>query len=274
MTVARPLNYYGSKENMCPQIHALIPTGVTTWVDVFCGSAIVTLKKFRHPKEVINDLNDDVINLYKILRDGEAEKLLSAIELTPFAQAELVAVYDAPPTDDPIEKARRFIVKSWFGRGGDRHRTGFRWSKSQTVAPEISWARLPDRLTAVAQRLRGVCIRKDDAFKIIDDYDAEDCLLFVDPPYPGAPGRRYRHHMDESEHKRLAERLGQCRAKVILTMSTDSIYKIALSGWHRHTSRVVTNGGKIKPERIYTNFVENFLFKELENTKHMEGVGR
>ena len=264
MTVARPLNYYGSKENMCPQIHALIPTGVTTWVDVFCGSAIVTLKKFRHPKEVINDLNDDVINLYKILRDGEAEKLLSAIELTPFAQAELVAVYDAPPTDDPIEKARRFVVESWLGRGGDQHRTGFRWSKSQTVAPEIAWARLPHRLNAVAERLRGINIRKDDAFKIIADYDAEDCLLFIDPPYPGAVGRRYRHSMDESQHKRLAERLSRCRAKVILTMNADPIYRFSLSDWNRKSSQVVTNAGTVKPEFIYTNFAETLLFNALE----------
>ena len=138
---------------MCPQIHALIPPGMTTWVDVFCGSAIVTLRKPRHPREVINDLNGDVINLFDVLRSEAVEDLYRLIELTPFSEGELYRTYDLEPTEDPIERARRFLVCSWFGRGGDNHKTGLRWSKGSTVAPEMAWARLPARLTAVADRL-------------------------------------------------------------------------------------------------------------------------
>lgn len=252
--IGRPLNYYGSKDKMCPQIHALIPPGMSTWVDVFCGSAIVTLRKPRHPREVINDLNDDVINLFAVLREGGAEDLYRAIELTPFSEGELYRTYDLEPTEDPVERARRFLVCSWFGRGGDNHKTGLRWSKGSTVAPEMAWARLPGRLTAVAERLRGVCIRSAEASKIVHDYDAEDCLLFVDPPYPGPVGRRYRVKMNDDAHRDFAERLRECKARVILTMSLGTVYDEVLDDWCRHSSNVITNGGTAKPEIIYTNF--------------------
>ena len=260
MKIGRPMNYYGSKETMCRQIHGMIPHGVISWVDVFCGSAIVTLKKPRHPREVINDLNSDVINLFEVLRSPQAEDLYAAIELTPFGDGELRSVYDADPVDDAVETARRFLVWSWFGRGGDNHRTGLRWSKKQTVAPELAWARLPDRLTAVAERLRGICIRSEDCMKIVDDYDAEDCLLFVDPPYPGPVGRRYKVKMADEQHVALAERLRDCKAHVILTMSTDSVYSEVLADWQRHDSSVITNAGTVKPEAIFTNFEPLPLF--------------
>lgn len=258
--IGRPVNYYGSKDMMCPQIHALMPQGVSTWVDVFCGSAVVTLRKPRHPREVINDLNDDIINLFAVLRSNDVESLYRAIELTPFSEAELYQTYDLDPTECPIEKARRFLVCSWFGRGGDNHRTGLRWSKGSTVSPEMAWTRLPTRLAAVTERLRGVCIRSADAAKIVDDYDAEDCLLFVDPPYPGPVGRRYKHSMTADDHKAFAERLLSCRARVILTMNPETIYDDVLGDWCRHPSQVVTNGGTKKAEVIYTNYQPQDLF--------------
>lgn len=263
--IGRPVNYYGSKDKMCPIIHGMIPQGISTWVDVFCGSAIVTLRKPRHRREVINDLNDDIINLFDVLRGGQVEDLMAAIELTPFSAAELQRVYDTDlPANDPVENARRFLVQSWLGRGGDNHKTGLRWSKGQMVAPELAWARLPHRLTSVAERLRGICIRKDPALKIIEDYDTVECLLFVDPPYPGPVGRRYRVKMSDDEHFLLAHRLHKCKAHVILTMNQDTIYDEVLNDWCRHSTQVVTNSGKKKAEVIYTNFEPSPLFAAVQ----------
>jgi DNA adenine methylase len=252
--VKRPINYYGSKEKMCATIYALIPPGVSTWVDLFCGSAIVTLKKPRHQREVINDLNGDIVNLFDVLRGAGAAELYRRIELTPYSEDLLYRVYEMTETDDPIERAWRFLVFCWFKRAGDCHKTGFRWSKGQNTSPEMSWARLPERLTAVAERLRGICIRNADALKLVDDYDRPDCLLFVDPPYPGEVGRRYAVKMDEAAHRALAERLAKTSASVILTMNPETIYGEVLCGWTRTDVVVQGAGQKLKPEVILTNF--------------------
>lgn len=253
-TLRRPLNYYGSKEKMCPEIHALIPEGPNTWVDLFCGSAIVTLRKPRHRREVINDLNGDVVNLFDVLRSAGAEDLYRRIELTPFAEDLLYRIYDAEPTGDPVERAWRFLITSWFARGGDAHKTGLRWSKGATVAPEMAWARLPARLIPVAERLRGVCIRSADALKIVGDYDHPDCILFVDPPYPGAVGRRYAVRMEEEQHRQLAEGLAKIKAKVILTMNPDTVYGEVLADWHETSVLVQGGGNAFKREVILTNY--------------------
>ncbi|HYD32441.1 MAG TPA: DNA adenine methylase [Azospirillaceae bacterium] len=252
--IRRPINYYGSKEKMCPHIHALIPPGISTWVDLFCGSAVVTLKKPRHRREVINDLNGDIINLFQVLRSDRAKDLYRAIELTPYAENLLYHVYEQEPADDPVERALQFLVRSWFGRGGDNHKTGLRWSKNMTVAPEMTWARLPARLVPVAERLRGICIRSADALKIIDDYDHPECCLFVDPPYPGEVGRRYAVRMSAGAHQELAERLATTQAKVILTMNPGTVYGEVLAHWTVTEVAVQGGGNAFKVEHILTNF--------------------
>ncbi len=252
--VGRPLNYYGSKEKLCAAIHALIPPEPSTWVDLFCGSAIVTLKKPRHQRETINDLNRDVVNLFEVIRTDRAGELYAALELTPYSEGVLYDVYNTERDPDPVGQARRFLIESWFARGGDAHKTGFRWSKGQNTAPEMTWAKLPARLAAVAERLRGICIRNADALKLIDDYDTSDCILFVDPPYPGPVGRRYAVKMDQAAHQLLADRLLACKAKVILTMNPDTVYSRVLSNWIEHRVEVQGGGQAFKGERILTNF--------------------
>ena len=252
--VKRPLNYYGSKERMCPRIHALIPPGPSTWVDLFCGSAVVTLKKPRHPRETINDLNGDIVNLFEVLRGAGAEDLYRRVELTPYSEEELYRAYEADATEYPVERAWRFLVTCWFKRSGDAHKTGFRWSKSQTTAPEITWSNMPARLTSVAERLRGICIRSAPALKVLEDYDTPDCILFADPPYPGEVGRRYAVKMSVDDHQAFAERLARCHANVILTMNPDTVYGQVLADWIEHRVSVLGGGQTTKDEVILTNF--------------------
>lgn len=253
--IRRPINYYGSKERLCPRIHALVPPDVDTWVDVFCGSAVVTLTKPRHKRETINDLNGDVVNLFDVLRDQvRAAELYRRVELTPYAEELLHRVYEAEPTEDAVERAWRFLITSWFGRGGDAHRTGFRWSKGQNTSPERTWAELPKRLAPVADRLRGICVRSDDAMKIIADYNEPNCLLFCDPPYPGDVGRRYAVKMTADNHLRFAQALAGAKARVILTMNPDTIYDQVLAGWVRLNVDVTGGRARTKGELIYCNF--------------------
>lgn len=258
--IGRPINYYGSKDRLARRIIGLVPPGCDTWVDLFCGSAIVTLRKPRHRREVINDLNQDVVNLFAVLRDDEmARKLYRLIELTPYSEVELRLNREVCLLD-PVEKAWQFLVEGWFSRGGDNHKTGFRWSKGQTTAPELSWAVLPARLSACANRLRGVCIRSVDALRLIDEYDVAGSVIFVDTPYPGRVGRRYRHSMSGDQHAKLAERLRQCKARVILTMNPGTVYSDVLSSWCCHDVAVYGNGHQTKPEIILTNYEAGTLF--------------
>ncbi|WP_181847702.1 DNA adenine methylase [Thalassospira profundimaris] len=256
MTIGRPINYFGTKDRLAKRIISLVPPECDTWVDLFCGSAIVTLRKPRHKREVINDINGEIVNLFSVLRNTkQLTQLMKFVELTPYAQDELNRAQSSETPSDPVERAWHFLIVSWMGRAGSNaHRTGFRWSKGQTTAPELSWCKLPERLVSVANRLRGVCVRSVPALKLIDSYDVGNCILYVDPPYPGPVGRRYKHKMNDDEHKKLAERLAQCKARVILSMNPDTIYSEILKDWQVHRVNVTGGGTNTKQELILTNY--------------------
>lgn len=259
--IRRPLNWYGSKERVAGAIHSLVPAGIDTWVDLFCGSAIVTLAKPRHKREVINDRDGRIVNLFNVLRDpAQAAGLYRLLELTPFAADQLRHGYDHPPSPDPVERAWHFLVESWFGRGGDAHKTGFRWSKGQTTAPERSWAELPARLAPIVDRLRGICIRNDDFRKILADYNTPGCLIYADPPYPGDVGRRYAVKMTAADHADLANALRVTPARVILSMNPGTLYDCVLSDWHRLDIPVTGGRAQTKGEVMFLNFAPNPLF--------------
>lgn len=120
------------------------------------------------------------------------------------------------------------------------------------------------RHTIRADRLRGICIRSDDALKIVTDYNVPNCLLFCGPPYPGDVGRRYAVKMTGEQHLRFAQALAGSKASVILTMNPDTVYEQVLGvldGWRRLNVNVTGGRAQTKPEVIYCNFEPSPLFQ-------------
>lgn len=109
-TCSRPaLRYHGSKWRAAPWIIAHLPDDHDVYIEPFGGSAAVLLQKARSPIEVYNDLDGDVVNFFRLLRE-QPDELIRAIHWTPFAHAE--QQLSREPADDPLEAARRFYVRS------------------------------------------------------------------------------------------------------------------------------------------------------------------
>src|SRR5438046_9499230 len=108
--------YFGSKLRIAAKIHDALPPH-NAWVELFCGSAAMTLAKKPAPIEVINDINKDIVNFYQQLRDN-GDELLRRIDLTPYARAELELSRKMPKRLPPIERARRFFVSAMMAVNG------------------------------------------------------------------------------------------------------------------------------------------------------------
>lgn len=127
--VTRPaLRYHGGKFRLAPWICGFFPEH-TVYVEPFGGAASVLLHKDRTHSEVYNDVHDEVVNVFRVLRDPVmAEQLARMVDLTPFARAEFEASYEH--TDEPVERARRTVIRSFMGFGSgaafSKHATGFR----------------------------------------------------------------------------------------------------------------------------------------------------
>src|SRR5688572_32744101 len=115
---ARPaLRYHGGKWLLAPWIISHFPDHVI-YTEAYGGAASVLLQKPRSEAEILNDLNDDLVNLFTVLRsETAAAKLVAQLRLTPYAYTEFMSALQ--PSDDSIERARRMVVLSFMGVGTD-----------------------------------------------------------------------------------------------------------------------------------------------------------
>lgn len=201
------------------------------------------LRKSRSKNEIYNDLDGDIVNVFKVLRDPvDSSRLIQLLELTPFAREEMKLGWE--DTDDPVEQARRCIVRSHMGfgsAGATKGRTGFRGldrCEAPFSAPAKQWNDFPNHLHAVIARLKGVVIENMTAERLIDTVDHEDTFFYVDPPY--MPETRssmtggtkyYRHEMSAEDHKQLLEKLLQVKGMVLLSGYESDLYNDMLKDW-------------------------------------------
>jgi DNA adenine methylase len=255
--VRRPvLRWHGGKWRTAPWIVDQLPPH-RSYVEPYGGAASVLMRKPRCHTEIYNDLDSDVVNLFRVLRSSQAPLLRQLLELTPFSRDEYDRSYEA--TDDPVERARRLVIRSFMGRGSDspRRKTGFRaQSRQSSTGSSMDWRNYPDSLVEVVERLRGVTVECLPALDIIRKYDATDTLFYVDPPYlPEVrdTGRDYVHEMSMQDHMDLLEVLGRVRGMVVLSGYPSPLYDRILRGWRSaETSSAIDMGGE-RTEKVWLN---------------------
>lgn len=255
---------FGSKARVASRILALVPPRKRVWVEVFAGSAAVTLAKPPHPVEHINDLSGHVVNLFQVVRDPVLRLgLQEAIELTPYHQGELAACRGQIRHDDAIEWARRFLVVSWLSVNGcHTGNTGFRCNRDQDWHLGV-WNRLPDRIAAACRRLKEVTIHSRHCLDMVKVFgDLQDAVLFLDPPYPLETTNTQRQQVYEvdmtaDEHEALCRALRTVKSAAIVTMNPGTVYSDILSDWHVTEIPVRGLRNATKTELVMTNFAPN-----------------
>lgn len=236
-TVRRPpLRYYGSKWRLAKWIIKQFPPH-TCYVEPYGGSAAILLQKEPADFEVYNDLDGHVVTFFRMLRE-RPEDLIQAIALTPYARAEQLLSYQE--TEDELEKARRFFVRSWQSFGGAAKRqSGWRYmyrnSRSQTIIDD--WSHV-DHLWSVAERLRRVQIECVPALSVIKRFDARDTLFLIDPPYVqstrGTKSKEtYFYEMSDEEHRELADCLHSLKGMVVVCGYPSPLYTELYQGWQQ-----------------------------------------
>jgi DNA adenine methylase len=259
------LRYLGGKWRLAAWIIGELPPH-SNFVEVFGGAASVLLRKERVPNETYNDLDDELINLFRVLRSPEAAALIRLVRLTPYARGEYLAAFDL--TDDPLERARRTIVRSHMAHGNMSLRrtrpSGFRVDGvvGRTNVAR-NWAEYPDALEAIVQRLRGVTIERRPAIELVDAFDAPGVMLFLDPPYvrdtrsssqvlaDSAP--IYRHEMSDSDHIELLERCQRSKSMIAVCGYPSGLYDDALAEWTQRRAQARAHRNSPRTEVLWLN---------------------
>lgn len=259
--------YYGGKTTIAPWIVSLMPPH-RIYTEAYAGSLAVLLAKPRCALEVVNDIDDDIVNFWRVLRDKTAD-LERVCALTPYARAEHRACSiddDEHHAADDVERARRFWSRCHQAFSRRPFDSG--WSTGVdgrgTVNRALTMIRAVDRFAPLAERLLAVTVEHRDARDVLRQYDAPDAVHYVDPPYvldTRSGGRaRYRHDMTTDQQHDLAAVLHGLAGTVLLSGYPSKLYDDLYPDWRTYTTDGRAGarweqhgGGRITTEVLWSN---------------------
>jgi len=252
------LRYHGGKYRLSPWIISHFPDH-QIYVEPYGGGASVLLRKSRCYSEVYNDLEDEVVNVFRMLRDHGPE-LRRRLALTPYARAEYDRARGKEKTRG-IEKARRMIVRSFMGFGSDSttmKSSGFRSNSNRSgTTPAHDWMHYAQTVHEITERLQGIVIEHRDALTCIKDHDSPKTLFYVDPPYTHetrTSAKRYIYEMDDDAHRKLAEVLNTVKGMVILSGYDCPLYsELYDASWTRVSKETLVDSACKRIETLYIN---------------------
>lgn len=255
--VTRPaFRYYGGKWKLAPWIISKFPRH-QHYVEPCGGAASVLLQKPISPIETYNDLNGDVVNFFKVLRE-RPEELAHVIRWTPWARQEFEASRES--VGDELERARRFWVYQTMGvdaAPGKGSKTGLRLDSTGVYIPDrFDRERTIQDLFATATRLRSVQIESRPMNDILMRLDGRLVLFYIDPPYVSGTrthGRdMYGVEWSDSDHSGFIEIVQNLEGFCVISGYACELYEpLERAGWHREDRKAVNNSGDTRTESLW-----------------------
>jgi DNA adenine methylase len=261
-----PFGWYGGKYSHLEWLLPLLPD-CHHYCEPFAGSGAVLLNRAPSPVETFNDLDGEVVNFFRVLRE-QKERLVEAIGLTPFAREEFALACEISPDLSALERARRFYVRARQVRTGlAQTATIGRWANCKNTSRAgmsgvISrWLGAVEDLPAVAGRLLRVQIENRPAVNVIRLYDSSSTLFYCDPPYVHSTrgdSKAYGFEMTDAQHRDLADVLNAVQGLVAFSnyqaKILDKLYPEPK--WHKTVSLARTNHSTKdkRVEVLWTNY--------------------
>ena len=259
--------WYGGKYSHLEWLLPLLPQ-VNHYCEPFGGSAAVLLNREPAPVETYNDLDSEVVNFFRVLRQ-QKDELIYAIGMTPFSReefAEAIATNGNGHHLSDLERARRFFIRARQVRTGLAQTASIgRWanclntSRAGMAGAVSRWLGSVEGLEWIASRLLRVQIEHDTALNIIKRYDSPQTLFYCDPPYPHdsrGDSKAYQFEMTDAEHIELHRVLAQVKGKVAISSYHGDLMDELYKDWY-----IYEEGSKkahsIKTERVevlWTNY--------------------
>ncbi len=254
------LYYPGGKRRIAPWIISHMP-GHHSYVEPYFGCGAVLFTKAPSAIETVNDLDGDVVNFFQVVKDpGSRRALQDWISYTPYARQVYDDVYAAEPKD-AVERAGYFAVRSMQGHGFRMTGEKSGWKKDvygrENAYTVRNWNILPECIAGMAYRLKQVQIENRPALEVIREFNHENVLMYLDPPYIMSTrgGRKqYRHEMSDQDHLDLLETITGSKAKIMISGYDCELYDFYLGDWNKAKIAARTQSNKHRTETLWMNY--------------------
>lgn len=249
--------YPGSKWSLSEWIIRFFPEH-HSYLEPFFGSGAVLFNKPRSHIETVNDLDQNVVNLFECIRENP-KRLAEMVYMTPYARMVYEKAYEEIP-EDKFEAALNFYIRLNMGHGFRTSGERVGW-KNDVQGRERSyasqdWCNLPEKIMQAAERLRGVQIENRPAVELIKRFNYENVLIYCDPPYmlETRHGKQYRCEMDAEDHEELLEALLRHKGPVLISGYDTELYQEMLRKWERRENVSYSQVCSKKKEVLWMNF--------------------
>lgn len=260
------ISYFGGKYPQLKWLLSKFPSGKYHFIDIMCGSANVALN-VNYPLVTINDVNEEVVNLFRVLRN-DYDEFLRILYFTPFSRAE----HERIVTDninglqfDDVERARRFFVRSQIGFGANgsqnnHYGCGFEWVIHKTNYYRVdNWNVKLKRLAKITARLRNFQIENKDAMLLFDQVNKPGNIVYFDPPYimgVRKSKKRYKHEVEHSFHYQIAEKMRTAECLVAVSGYDSELYDEIFSDFYKTVNipQSANTGKVLKVDALWTNY--------------------
>ena len=259
------LRYFGGKNGFANRILEYFPKDYSkmTYIEPFCGSAALLFHKEKSPVEIINDLDQNVYSLFKVIIDKQMfSEFKDLCDLTPFSE-QLLTEYskDLKLDISIVERAYKFFYMNrtaYNGLGGFSSTSVVRRNMSKSVSDYLSAI---DGLYDIHNRLSSVIVQNTNAIVLIKKWDKDNVFMYCDSPYANETrsAGRYKHDFtDEMQDEYLSTLLGIKSSKILISgYNCDRYQVLENSGFKRVDMEIKTQNnnrkGKSKVESVWFN---------------------
>lgn len=239
---ARPVvPWMGGKRRLAAAIIEAFPEH-QCYVEVFAGGAAVLFEKEPSKVEVLNDINGELINLYRVIQHHLDEFMRQFRWALTSRQMYEWEKMKPPYTLTDIQRAARFFYLTKLGFGARLTSPSF--GTATTSKPRLNLLRLEEDLSAAHLRLHGVTVEHLTWQEVVSRYDRPHTLFFMDPPYWETAG--YGREFGWEQYEALAALKGKIQGKAIITLNDHPDIARAFQDWNRRelNIRYTVGGGK------------------------------
>jgi DNA adenine methylase len=231
-----------------------------TYVEPFCGGANILLNKEKSKIEIINDLDVNIVDIYRALRD-EPKEFIRRLNLCKYCEDTFNRAIkkSSTPFGDYLDHAINEFVLRRMSRGGMKK--AFACSnrtRGGQPGDVNAWMTAIKNLPFLSERLQEVYVLNKTAIEVIQAFNNPNTMIYCDPPYlheTRVSKAVYSSEMNTDDHIELSHTLNNFSGKVIISGYASPLYKRLYKGWNVEKKKIVNHSSQQKSKENKTEII-------------------